>query len=202
MPWCRKRVCAQAAACRTCFALKRRCTPSRYFRNNQNVTWNWGDPSSAAGLKPIYTDNYYWTRFQNYETDTRTRVFGNAQLDYKATSYLAFLGRVTVDSYSELQEERIAVGSQAVPGYSRLDRTFNETNYDLMANFDKDVIKDLNVKALAGLNLRKSYTRAISAATNGGLIVPGLYSVANSKVQWLQHLKDILHVRCSVCSEV
>jgi hypothetical protein len=50
-----------------------------------------------------------------------------------------------------------------------------------MANFDKDVIKDLNVKALAGLNLRKSYTRAIQAATNGGLIVPGLYSVANSK---------------------
>ena len=152
-----------------------------YFRNNQNVTWNWGDPSSAAGLKPIYTDNYYWTRYQNYETDTRTRVFGNAQLDYKATSYLAFLGRVTVDSYSELQEERIAVGSQAVPGYSRLDRTFNETNYDLMANFDKDVIKDVNVKALVGLNLRKSYVRAISAGTNGGLIVPGLYSVANSK---------------------
>jgi TonB-linked SusC/RagA family outer membrane protein len=152
-----------------------------YFRNNQNVTWNWGDPSSAAGLKPIYTDNYYWTRYQNYQNDTRTRVFGNAQLDYKATSYLAFLGRVTVDSYSEFQEERTAVGSQATPGYSRLDRTFNETNYDLMANFDKDVIKDVNVKALVGLNLRKSYVRAISAGTNGGLIVPGLYSVANSK---------------------
>jgi hypothetical protein len=152
-----------------------------YFRNNQNVTWNWGDPSSAAGLKPIYTDNYYWTRFQNYETDTRTRIFGNTQLDYKATSYLAFLGRITVDTYNELQEERTAVGSQATPGYSRLDRTFNETNYDLMANFDKNVIKDVNVKALAGLNLRKSYTRAISAGTNGGLIVPGLYSVANSK---------------------
>jgi TonB-linked SusC/RagA family outer membrane protein len=152
-----------------------------YFRNNQNVTWNWGDPSSAAGLKPIYTDNYYWTRFQNYETDTRTRIFGNTQLDYKATSYLAFLGRITVDTYNELQEERTAVGSQATPGYSRLDRTFNETNYDLMANFDKNIIKDVNVKALAGLNLRKSYTRAISAGTNGGLIVPGLYSVANSK---------------------
>ena len=24
-----------------------------YFRNQKNVTWNWGDPSSAAGLKPI-----------------------------------------------------------------------------------------------------------------------------------------------------
>jgi len=152
-----------------------------YFRNNQNVTWNWGDPSSAAGLKPIYTDNYYWTRYQNYETDSRTRIFGNAQLDYKATSYLAFLGRITLDTYSELQEERTAVGSQAVPSYYHLERSFNETNYDLMANFDKNVIKDVNVKALAGLNLRKSFVRAMSGSTNGGLIVPGLYSVANSK---------------------
>ena len=54
-------------------------------------------------------------------------------------------------------------------------------NYDLMANFNKDVLTGLNVRGLAGLNLRKSYSRAISAGTNGGLIVPGLYSVANSK---------------------
>jgi TonB-linked SusC/RagA family outer membrane protein len=152
-----------------------------YFRNQKNVTWNWGDPSSAAGLKPIYTDNYYWTRYQNYQNDTRTRIFGNAMLNYKATSYLDFMGRVTIDTYNEFQEERRADGSQGVASYSRLDRTFNETNYDLMANFNKDVLTGLNVRGLAGLNLRKSYSRAISAGTNGGLIVPGLYSVANSK---------------------
>ena len=152
-----------------------------YFRNNKNITWNWGDPSTAAGLKPIYTDNYYWTRYQNYQNDTRSRIFGNAMLNYKATDYLNLMGRVTLDTYNEFQEERTAVGSQATPGYSRLDRTFNETNYDLLANFDKTVFTDFNVKALAGLNLRKSYARAISAGTNGGLIVPGLYSVANSK---------------------
>ncbi len=154
---------------------------SAYFRNNQNVTWNWADPSTAAGLKPIYTDNYYWIRYQNYQNDTRSRIFGNAMLNYKATDYLNLMGRVTLDTYNEFQEERTAVGSTAVAGYSRFDRTFNETNYDLLANFDKNVTKDINVKALAGLNLRKSYSRSISAATNGGLIVPGLYSVANSK---------------------
>ncbi len=152
-----------------------------YFRNNQNITWNWADPSSAAGLKPIYTDNYYWTRYQNYETDTRSRIFGNAFLNYKPTSYLDVLGRITLDTYNEFQEERTAFGSQAVAGYSRYDRAFSETNYDLIATFDKDVMEGLNVKALAGLNLRKSYVRSIFAATNGGLIVPGLYSIANSK---------------------
>ncbi|MBP6054399.1 MAG: SusC/RagA family TonB-linked outer membrane protein [Cytophagaceae bacterium] len=152
-----------------------------YFRNNKNITWNWSDPSTAAGLKPIYTDNYYWTRYQNYENDTRTRVFGNAMLNYKPTDYLNVLGRITMDTYDEFQEERIAVGSTDIPEYSRYDRHFQEINYDLIANFDKNVMKDLNVKALAGLNLRKSLNRSIYAITNGGLIVPGLYSIANSK---------------------
>jgi len=154
---------------------------SAFFRNNQNVTWNWSDPSTAAGLKPIYTDNYYWIRYKNYQNDTRSRIFGNAMLNYKAADYLNLMGRVTLDTYNEFQEERIAVGSTAVAGYSRFDRTFSETNYDLLANFDKTYFTDINVKALAGLNLRKSYARSISAGTNGGLIVPGLYSVANSK---------------------
>jgi TonB-linked SusC/RagA family outer membrane protein len=152
-----------------------------YFRNNKNVTWNWSDPSSAAGLKPIYTDNYYWTRYQNYQNDTRTRVFGNAMLNYKPTDYLNILGRITMDSYDEFQEERIAVGSTDIPEYSRYDRHFEEINYDLISNFDKNLTSDINLKALAGLNLRKSVNRSIFAATNGGLIVPGLYSIANSK---------------------
>jgi TonB-linked SusC/RagA family outer membrane protein len=152
-----------------------------YFRNNKNVTWNWSDPSSAAGLKPIYTDNYYWTRYQNYQNDTRTRVFGNAMLNYKPTDYLNILGRITMDSYDEFQEERIAVTSTDIPEYSRYDRHFEEINYDLISNFDKNLTADINLKALAGLNLRKSVNRSIFAATNGGLIVPGLYSIANSK---------------------
>lgn len=152
-----------------------------YFRNGKNITWNWKDPSTASGLVPIYTDNYYWTVYKNFETDTRSRIFGNVQLDYKATPWLNFLGRISVDNYTELQEERIAVGSQAVPFYSRFDRNFNETNYDLMANVDKQLSSDFNFKALLGTNLRRNTLTSVYGATSGGLIVPGLYSIANSK---------------------
>lgn len=152
-----------------------------YFRNRKNITWNWSDPSKPSGLVPIYTDNYYWTVYENYETDTRSRVFGYASMDYKATDWLSFLGRISVDNYTELQEERIAVGSQGAASYTRFDRTFNELNYDLMANFDKDLTKDLNLKALLGTNIRRTTVRSSLATTAGGLIVPGLYSISNSK---------------------
>lgn len=150
-----------------------------YFRNQKNITWNMIDPA-AGNLKPKYTDNYYWTRYQNYENDTRSRIFGNASLNYKATEWLNFLARVSLDTYDEFQEERVAVGSNSVSSYNRTDRSFRETNYDLMANFDKNLNEDFNLKALVGTNIRKSLLNSTYATTNGGLFVPGLYSIANS----------------------
>jgi outer membrane receptor protein involved in Fe transport len=153
-----------------------------YFRNRQNITWNWKNPQDETnGLIPIYTDNYYWTIYENYETDWRNRAFGYASLDYKATDWLSFLGRVSVDNYSELQEERVAVGSQGTSSYTRYDRTFNEVNYDLMANVDKNISKDLNFKGLLGTNMRKSNSNSTLAATSGGMIIPHLYALSNSK---------------------
>ncbi|HWI92167.1 MAG TPA: SusC/RagA family TonB-linked outer membrane protein [Flavisolibacter sp.] len=152
-----------------------------YFRNGKNITWNWKDPSTASGLLPIYTDNYYWTVYKNFEQDTRSRIFGNVQMDYRATDWLSFLARVSVDNYTELQEERIAVGSQAVPFYSRFDRKYNALNYDLMANVDKQLTKDFNLKGLLGTNLNRTTISSVFQSTSGGLIVPDLYSIANSK---------------------
>lgn len=151
-----------------------------YFRTHQNITWNWADPSVPEGLVPIYTDNPYWTRYENYETDSRSRYFGYASLNYKVYNWLNIMGRVSLDSYDEIQEERSAVGSVAPGSYSRYNRSFRETNYDLMANMDYDLNTDFNLKGVLGTNIRRTTVSSIFAATNGGLVVPKLYSLSNS----------------------
>jgi len=148
-----------------------------YFRNRQNVTWNWADPTD---LVPIYWDNVYFSRYENYESDSRNRYFGNINLNYKVTDWLNILGRVSLDSYDEIQEERQAVGSVTVSNYSRFNRSYRETNYDLLLTFNKDLSTDLNLKALLGTNIRRQHTSTIRATTNGGLIVPRVYALSNS----------------------
>ncbi len=148
-----------------------------YFRTKKNVTWNWADPDN---LVPIFWDNPYFVRYQNYETDTRNRYFGNVNLNYKLTDWLNILGRVSVDNYSEIQEERKAVGSVGVPYYSRFNHSWNETNYDLLINFDKKVSNNIALKGLLGTNIRKQRDQSIFGITNGGLFVPGIYSLNNS----------------------
>ncbi|MDB5199977.1 MAG: TonB-linked outer membrane protein SusC/RagA family [Chitinophagaceae bacterium] len=148
-----------------------------YFREKKNVTWNPADPTDPT---PIYWDNVYFNRYENYENDSRNRYFGNALLNYKITSSLNLMGRVSLDSYDELQEERQAFSSTTTSSYSRFNRGYRETNYDLLLNFDKNISTDLNVKALLGGNIRKQHIESISATTNGGLIVPRIYSLSNS----------------------
>ncbi|WP_438712731.1 SusC/RagA family TonB-linked outer membrane protein [Aquimarina muelleri] len=169
-----------------------------YFATRRNVTWN---PASAeAGSAPIYWDNPYWKRYENYQTDSRNRFLGNVSLNYVVTDWFNITGRVATDTYSELQEERRANGSVATPfgvnpggansttdnrgnvssGYGRKDIRNTETNYDLMLNFDKDLSDELNLKGIVGTNIRRSHLQYIYASTSGGLSVPKLYSLQNS----------------------
>ena len=162
-----------------------------YFRTRQNITWNWADPTVPPDeLTPIYWNNPYWDRYENYENDSRSRYFGNVGVVYKITDWLMASGRVSLDSYDEVQEERVAVGSIPLAlaggsgndpsGYSRLNRSFREYNYSGIINFDKNVTNSLNVKALVGADRRQSNVSSILAATNGGLVVPRLYTLSNS----------------------
>ncbi|WP_203296056.1 SusC/RagA family TonB-linked outer membrane protein [Luteirhabdus pelagi] len=148
-----------------------------YNRTGQNFTWNYTSPSNST---PIFWDNPYFIRYENFQNDERNRVYGNVALSYDLTDWFNILGRITMDSYDEFQEERTAQGSNPVSKYSRFNRTFREYNYDLIFNFDTDISEDISFTGLLGTNIRRSNINSIYAITNGGLAVPGVFSLANS----------------------
>ncbi|WP_231559969.1 SusC/RagA family TonB-linked outer membrane protein [Flavobacterium gilvum] len=165
-----------------------------YFNSGgQNISWNWADPTSEDGLVPAYWDNPYFTRYQNYNTDERTRLLSYATLNYQINDWLSAMGRVSLDTYNELQEERRAIGSVANPfglspvdetsGYQRKDIHFQEINYDVMLNFNKRLSDDFSINGVAGLNIRRNLFDSVKASTIGGLVVPGLYALGNSKYE-------------------
>lgn len=160
-----------------------------YDRTKSNVTWNMADPENGK-YNAIFWNNPYWVTEHNYETDTRNRYLGNINANYKPTNWLTFTGRVSLDTYSELDQEHYDVTSIGVPYYSRYNNNYSETNFDLLANVDKDISKDFNLKALLGGNIRKNSINNIYNITNGGLIIPGVYSLTNSLVTPLAPLEN------------
>ena len=162
-----------------------------YEMTKANYSWNPGDYNTP--LEPIYWDNFYFQRNESYTTDTRDRFYGNATLTYKINDIFNVVGRMGIDQYSTLQEERLAVGSvskqfgtgaiRPTPGsgYLRYNKNFREANFDVMLNFKKDLTEDFNLSGLIGSNIRRSYENTVFAATNGGLVTPKLYALSNSK---------------------
>jgi len=148
-----------------------------YFATGDNITWN---PNGPDDLSPIYSDNPYWTFYENYETDTRSRFFGNLALDYEINDWLNTTGKFSFDTYSELQEERTNVGSANVSSYSRFNNNVAEYNWDFMLNFNKNLTDKLNLEGNIGVNIRRNVRNSIFASTNGGLNFRSLYSLSNS----------------------
>ena len=157
-----------------------------YFSTRKNITWN---PTSYDNTLPIYSDNPYWVLYENYQTDNRDRYLLNGQLEYKINSWLNVLGRVTRDSYSETRQERRNVGSSGsndLAGNSVRSRYYlfnqdvSETNYDLMLNFNKKLTEDLVLDGNLGYNLRVDKRNSLGTQTNGGINIPGLYTLTNT----------------------
>ncbi|PUZ27382.1 TonB-linked outer membrane protein, SusC/RagA family [Chitinophaga costaii] len=148
-----------------------------YFRTKQNDTWN---RNGADDPVPAYWDNPYFVRYENYENDSRNRIFGNVALNYKFAPWFSVMGRVSVDHYNEIQEERIAKGSINVSQYQRFNHEYNEYNYDLLLNFQHTFASGLSLKGLIGGNVRRNTQSSILASTNGGLLIDRLYSLTNT----------------------
>lgn len=148
-----------------------------YFRTRENITWN---PNSPFNLTPIYMDNPYFNRYENFNNDTRHRYFGNANATFQINDIFSIMGRFSLDSYFTNQEERRAVGSVGVSGYTRRDIQGHELNTDLMLNFNHDIFEGINLDGNLGFNLRENRFASISASTNGGLNIPRFYALSNS----------------------
>ncbi len=159
-----------------------------FRKTGRNITWNGGDYHDPE--TPIFWDNPYWVRFKNVTTDERTRMYGNIALSYQPTEWLNVMARFSGDTYTEVREERVAVGSVPAEfgvnnldegsGYQRMDRNVSEYNYDLIATATKDLSPDFSLMALLGTNIRKNSFASVLASTQGGLAVPDLYSLTNS----------------------
>ena len=130
---------------------------------------------------PIYSDNPYWTLYENTGTDKRTRWYGNFGTQYNFTDKFYAIAKLYVDTYTLRITRRVAVGSADTSLFEDADRTFQELNYEGRLHYDDSFSDDkISLNAFVGANRRDDQRHRISGNTQGGLATPGLYSLNNS----------------------
>lgn len=158
-----------------------------YNRTNQNVSWNRKSPTNST---PAYWDNPYFQRFKSYQSDDRMRTFSYASTTYKFNRNVSATAKLSYDFLGMLIEERLAQGSvprtfgagnvNQTSGYSKQNIKQQETNFDVYANYNFDLSESVDLSGLVGANVRRNQYESDYASTEGGLVIPGLYSLANS----------------------
>ena len=158
-----------------------------YENFRKNYTWN---IKSVSNLAPQYWDNPYFQRYENYQTDNRDRFAGNFSLSYDVSKDFNILGRMGIDGYNMMIEERRAVGSvpaffsfnplEQPSGYAVTNLRLRETNYDVIATYKKTFLDDFNLQAILGGNINVQTNYSNAQTTSGGLYIPNLYTISNS----------------------
>ncbi|ELY1990935.1 SusC/RagA family TonB-linked outer membrane protein [Flavobacterium psychrophilum] len=163
-----------------------------YFRSGgQNISWNIkGYNKPTEFNKANFWNNPYFDRYQNYQSDDRTRFFGYASLIYKLNKVINVTGRVSTDFWNQKDENRLADGSVAQlfgisqlsvsSGYFLANSSRSETNVDLFADYNKKFENKFSLGGLLGTNYRRNNYNIASTSTENGLIIPGLYAIRNS----------------------
>ncbi|KUY19644.1 SusC/RagA family TonB-linked outer membrane protein [Elizabethkingia miricola] len=160
-----------------------------YNMSQNNYSWN---ITNGNDITPQYWNNPYFQRYQNFSYDTRERFAGNFSLSYDVDKHINLLARVGTDGYTTRMEDRKAIGSIAsLMGFGRTTATQpsgfavmnikqRETNYDFIATYKNDFENEISLTGLLGTNLNVRDFYSNSQSTSGGLLIPGVYTVANS----------------------
>lgn len=145
--------------------------------NGKQRSWN---RTSWADATPLYSNNPYWTINENTSNDQRNRYVGSIKLKYNFSKNLYAIGNIYGDQYNFLIQNRTAVYSQDMSRYEEYTKRFSEINYEGRLHFDKRW-NNFTFNSFIGVNRRNTIHQALSASTSGGLIIPNLYNLSNSK---------------------
>ncbi|MDQ3535098.1 MAG: SusC/RagA family TonB-linked outer membrane protein, partial [Bacteroidota bacterium] len=159
----------------------------QYKRSDgQQYTWNptgiiTNDEGALTGFdpSPYFFDNPYFVRNEFLQEDTRDRLFGNMGLSYRLAEGLSVSLRGMRDGFTFRTREAVPFGSVLQSSYSESTRTFNETNLEAKIAYDRQINENFSINTFIGGNLMDQERNRISAATTGGLALPGFYNISN-----------------------
>lgn len=153
---------------------------NQYTWNPIGITTDSNGQFQSFNSNPRYFDNPYWVRENNLQTDTKNRIFGNANLSYEITDELTLSTQFGTDLFQFSIREGVPFRSVDGSRYAETERRFQETNMEVRLNYNKEINEDFTFNGFLGANRMRQFSKRITAQTNGGLVVDRFFNVGNS----------------------
>lgn len=144
------------------------------------------------GIEPYnreYTlyNNPWLVAYENLRGYYKNDLYGYVKMDYKITDHLKYNIRTNISTYDLTRTTRYPYGGtfyspySKVGGYTEEWNKLWENNTETSLSYTNTFWNDLNFSGALYANLRTLSAKQISSATKGGLVVPGVYTLSNTK---------------------
>src|SRR5690606_9765661 len=153
-----------------------------------NVDINWYKPiwqnekENLEQLNPFsaWSSNPYFILNVDKNPLTSNQIVGNTKVDIKITEHWDVLGRVSMNSLSQLPETQRGFSSKKhLRGYyGRQDVASQEYNMDFLTTYKNSFLEDFNYSIMGG-GSRMDYTMRNMMSSVDALIVPTVFTLAN-----------------------
>jgi len=127
-----------------------------------------------------FQNNPYWVLETNTNTFEKDRLIGNVDLTSELTDDLTLSTKLGLDTFSQLDSNRQAVGSNNAQNgsYSERQIRFEEINASFLLNYNKDFTEDFGFSlSFGGNHMNRTYNRISGYLPN--LELPNLYNLSN-----------------------
>ncbi len=157
------------------------------LRRNPN-SWTPSNPAAS-----VYAGNYWYNFFTYFDqisnVQNRNRLFGDVSFTYKMNNNFRVKGTIRKNQLTTNFEninpsilQNSGGQTQLLASYATGQTSYQEYNYELLASFNKTVMDGkLSINANGGANQLTTQYKDVNSITNGGLNIPNLYTIANSK---------------------
>lgn len=141
------------------------------FEGTRQFQYNYGENHN----------NPFFYQFENTKGQDKHRVFGNVNLNYDFDDNLSLMLRAGTDLYNDFRPMRWALSTVGLEKgrYQEINQYFQESNYDFLLRYDNKIGDKFNyIASVGGNHMRRDERYRFAQAPE--LLIPGIYSIANS----------------------
>jgi len=146
------------------------------FRTDAPIPYSWNNN---------YHPSPYWMASVKRNSFDRDRVLGHISVTFKPLDWLSITARMGRDWYQNHFRANYPVNDISpynTGGFQDVGETHSETNSDFLVSVTRQVLPSLGISLNAGGNARVTDLNS-NNATVSALVIPGVYTLANSDGQ-------------------